>query len=133
MIIRQKKERLQRQEIISQWLDLYPLQKMDYRQGNDDRIVLLIPHSQNWFTRKFLPIPKNPAQRVHLDEIGSFIWLHFNGKHTLESISRMAEEKFAERIQPARERIVLFTQQMYKQKFITMHAGPFIESAPQIE
>jgi hypothetical protein len=133
MIIRQKKKKLQRQEIISQWLDLYPLQKVDWSQEKDERVVLLIPHSQNWFTRKFLPIPKNPAQRVHLDEIGSFIWLHFNGKHTLEGISRMAEEKFAEKVQPARERIVLFTQQMYKQKFITMHAGLFNASATQAE
>lgn len=128
-----QKKRPQRQEIITQWLELYPRQGMEYTQSDDGRIVLLIPHSQNWFTRKFLPTPKNPAQRIHLDEIGSFVWLHFDGRHTLEHISRMAEEKFTEKVQPAQERIVLFTQQMYKQKFITMHARQFNESIPPVK
>jgi len=122
MIPLQKKNRLPRQEIIAQWLELYPLRQMNYTQGEDQRIMVLIPHSQNWFTRKFLPKAKHPAQRIHLDEIGSFVWLHFDGTHTLKEISGLAEEKFSKKVQPVQERLVMFAQQMYKQKFITMYA-----------
>jgi hypothetical protein len=128
MIFLKKKNRLQRQEIIAQWLALYPLRQIDYTAGEDNRIVVLVPHSQNWFTQKFLPKTKHPAQRIHLDEIGSFVWLHFDGKHTLKKISQLAEEKFSERVQPAQERMVLFAQQMYKQKFITMYARQLEET-----
>jgi hypothetical protein len=127
MIFFKKKNRLQRQEIIAQWLALYPFRQIDYTQGEDNRIVMLIPHSQNWFTQKFLPKAKQPAQRIHLDEIGSFVWLHFDGKHTLKKISQLAEEKFSEKVQPVQERIVLFAQQMYKQKYITMYSRQFEE------
>jgi len=123
-----RKNKLSRQEIITQWLELYPCRQLKYMESDDQHIVLLVPHSQNWFTRKFLPAPKNPAQRIHLDLIGSFIWSHFDGTHTLRAIAQKAQEKFAEKVHPVQERLVLFAQQMYKQKFITVYSHPYHES-----
>lgn len=123
-----RKNTLSRQEIITQWLELYPRRQLKYIESDDQHIVLLVPHSQNWFTRKFLPAPKNPAQRIHLDLIGSFIWSHFDGTHTLKAIAQKAQEKFAENVHPVHERLVLFAQQMYKQKFITLYRQPYNEA-----
>jgi hypothetical protein len=115
-----QKNELSREEIINQWLVLYPIRELDFEE-EDAKVTVLVPHPESWLTRTLLPKPKHPAQRIHLDEVGSFAWRHFDGKHTLKSICEMLERQFGEKVKPARERIVIFAQQMYKQNFIKLY------------
>lgn len=115
-----KKSELSREEIITQWLVLFPLRELDFEEENG-KVTVLVPHPESWLTRTLLPKPKHPAQRIHLDEIGSFAWRHFDGKHTLQSVCELMEAEFGEKVKPARERIVVFAQQMYRQSFIKLY------------
>ena len=117
-----RKNNPDREQIISDWLSLYPIRQVEYELDEKSHAVLIIPHPENWFTRKFLPKPKSPAQRIHLDEIGTFIWQLFDGKSNISAICNRLREEYGENIQQAEERTVLFTQQMYKQEFIKVYS-----------
>lgn len=116
------KNKPDRQKIINEWLSLYPIRQIEYELDNNSNAVLIIPHPENWFTRRFLPKPKSPAQRIHLDEIGTFIWQLFDGKSDISTICARLKEKYGENLKQAEERTVLFTQQMYKQEFIKVYS-----------
>ncbi|MBN2366624.1 MAG: PqqD family protein [Calditrichaeota bacterium] len=115
---KENEKALSRREIIDQWLELFPFRQMDYESGDDDRITVLVPHPENWLTRKLLPKPKHPAQKIRLDEIGSFVWRHFDGKHSINTICEKLDEKFGKRVESSRERTVIFAQQLYKNSYI---------------
>ncbi|MEJ2048668.1 MAG: PqqD family protein [Calditrichota bacterium] len=116
------KNKPDRQKIIAEWLSLYPVRQIDFEIDDNSNAVLIIPHPENWFTRRFLPKPKTPAQRIHLDEIGTFIWQLFDGKSDISTICTQLKEKYGENLKQAEERTVLFTQQMYKQEFIKVYS-----------
>ena len=118
-----KKKKPTREEIINQWLDLYPIRQYPFETDQEGRITVIVPHGENWFTKKFLPKPKKPAQKIHLDELGSFVWNCCDGQRSIRQICTELESKFKEKAAvAAQERIVLFSQQMYKQKFIKVYS-----------
>jgi hypothetical protein len=124
-----KKKKPNRQEIISQWLDLYPIRQYQYETSQEGIITVLVPHSENWLTKKILPKPKNPAQRIHLDELGSFVWNFCDGKYSVREICQNLEKEFKERADSVQERTVLFVQQMYQQNFIKVYSKSTPENA----
>jgi hypothetical protein len=116
-----KKPTFSREEIIKQWLNLYPLRQYDFETEEDGKVVILVPHPENWFTKKILPKPKNPAQRIHLDELGSMVWSLFDGKHSIRGICEKLTSIPDIPEDSVEERTVLFAQQMYKQNFIKVY------------
>jgi len=117
-----KKKKPNREEIITQWLDLYPIRQYQYETSPDGGITVLVPHAENWLTKKILPTPKKPAQQIHLDELGSFVWNLCDGKYSVREICKILQEEFKERADSAHERTVLFVQQMYQQEFIKVYS-----------
>ncbi len=115
------KQKYSREQIIEDWLNYYPIRQVEYDTNDNNLVVLIVPHTQNWFARKFLPKPKNSAKQIQLDEIGTFIWTLLDGNHSLQLICEKLEKKFNERVSPCRERTILFAQQLYKQKFIKIY------------
>ncbi len=113
-----KKKEKSRQDIISSWLAYYPLQAIEAEEQEDGKLILLVPHQENWFTRRFLPAPKRPAARVTLDKFGSFVWKLCDGSHSVQEICDRLEEKFGEEVQPVVERTVVFVQMLFKNEFV---------------
>jgi hypothetical protein len=124
-----KKKKPNRKEIINQWLDLYPIRQFQYQTSEDSKIIVLVPHSENWLTKKILPKPKKPAQRIHLDELGSFVWNLCDGTCSVREICENIQKKFKDRADSVNERTVLFIQQMYQQDFIKMFSRTSSESS----
>jgi hypothetical protein len=116
------KNKYNRQEIIEEWLSLYVIRQFDFEMDGNNQAVVLVPHSDSWLTRKLLPKPRNPNQKVHLDEIGTFIWLKMDGTRTLKEICVAVQEKFGIKVESCQERTVLFAQQMFKQNFIKVYS-----------
>ncbi len=114
-----KKKKASREEIVTQWLDLFPLRQREYETDEEGNVTVLVPHPENWFTR-ILPKPKNWARRVHLDPVGSRVWNLCDGQHSIRQIARRLEEEFGESVRPTHERTVMFVQQMYQQEFVKM-------------
>ena len=59
-----KKEKKSREEIIEEWLSLYPKSVLESEKIDAGQTVVLVPHPENWFTKKFLPKPKSPAAKI---------------------------------------------------------------------
>ena len=116
-----RRKKSKREDIIAEWLQLYPIREFDSETDENGRMVVIVPRQENWLFRKILPKPNLPAGRVKLDEVGSFVWQCCDGEHTVANISKLLDEKFAERVKPADERTVVFLQQMYKEQFIKVY------------
>jgi hypothetical protein len=116
------KNNTNREQIISEWLELFPIREYDYEMDENDLAIVEVPHPENWFTRKFLPKPKAPAQRIHLDKVGTFVWKRCDGNYTVQDICAELSNEFGDEMDPVDERTVMFLQQMYKQEFIKVYA-----------
>lgn len=110
-----------REEILEEWLNFYPLRQIEYELNHQNLVVLLIPQKVNWIVRKIFPRLQNKINRINLDEIGTFIWTCLDGQQSLRTICDKLENHFGERVHHCQERTVIFTQQLYKQKFIKIY------------
>lgn len=100
-------------------LDLIPVQNIKSRRKEEGFYVLLKPKFTHPFLFKhLLPRLKNPYFKIKLDEIGSFIWSHCDGKNTVKDIGNLMRERFGGRVEPLYDRISLFFQDLEKNKFI---------------
>lgn len=115
-------KKISREEIILEWLELFPLRQLDFELNEKKLAEIFVPHSENWFTKNFLPKIKSPAQRIHLDDIGTFIWKLCDGTNSIASICKKIQMEFGDRVTQIEERTVLFAQQMYKQNFLKMYS-----------
>lgn len=115
-----KSKKPTRAEIITEWLELFPLRKLEYETDENNRVVVFLPHKENFLTRKFLPRPKSPAARIKLDEIGSFVWQLCDGSNSIRTICHRLQENFGDTLIQSEERTVMFLQQMYKENFIKL-------------
>lgn len=53
-------------------------------------------------------LKKPKVSHIHLDEIGSFVWLSIDGRSTIGEIAPAFEEHFGERVRPTNERLCQF-------------------------
>ena len=52
-----------------------------------------------------LLLRKPKVSHIHLDEIGSYVWLHIDGRSTVAEIAVPFEGHFGERVHPTYERL----------------------------
>ncbi len=116
-----KKRKANREQIIAEWLHLFPITQMEYERDDNNRIVVLVPHNDNWLTRTILPNPKKPAKKVHLDEVGTFVWERCDGNLSIAEICDHLHNEFGEKVNPVEERTVMFVQQMFQAKFLKVY------------
>lgn len=87
----------------------------------DDRVVLLRPRFRRGLLARWLqPRLRRPHFRVHLDEVGSFIWGCCDGQTTVARIGDALAAKFGERVAPATERLSVFLVQMQRSGLIRL-------------
>ena len=94
--MRKKKRKQSREEIIREWLELYPVGYLEQEVDENGRVTVLVPHPENWFTRTFLPRANKPARRIHLDDVGSFVWRKCDGSRSVREIAEALKEKFGD-------------------------------------
>ena len=67
-------------------------------------------------TQIFLRKPK--VSHIHLDEIGSFVWLLIDGEKTVADIAVPFEEHFGERVSPTYERLGMYFAELVLYNFV---------------
>ena len=101
-------------------LDLIPIRIHNHNISDEGLVTILIPKFKNEkFARFFIPARKSIYISIHLDELGSSVWLAIDGSKSVESICGELIEKFGDKIHPAEERIVKFLTGLYHNKHIT--------------
>jgi hypothetical protein len=88
-------------------------------EPDGERIVLLRPRFVRgplaWWLQPILP---HPYLKVHLDDVGSFIWQRCDGRTTVAEIAEAMEAAFGERVSPAIDRLALFLRQLERGRLI---------------
>lgn len=103
-----RKERDRREKRLEgvNMLELAPYRLAEWEEV-DGQVILLRPRPQTrgfrgWLDRVFHSLS---AQRVRLDEAGSFAWMSFDGERTVGEVAALMEEEFGSRIDPVEERL----------------------------
>ena len=100
-------------------LDLAPVRLVESERTPEDRAILLRPK----FTWKPLakllqPRLPRPYFKVHLDEIGTFVWDRIDGETTVGDMADAARAHFGEKIEPVHGRLKTFLAQLERNALI---------------
>lgn len=102
------------------YLDLVPEHNpsMKWHEDRNGRIVLEVENTGaiNRIAQEIFHKPR--YTKVHLDEMGTFIWPLIDGKRTVADIADMVKEHFGEKAEPLYPRIVKYFQIVESYHFI---------------
>ncbi|MGA3012946.1 MAG: PqqD family protein [Bacteroidales bacterium] len=115
----------QRRKILKKvnYLDLTPLRQMEFDVLSDGKVDILMPRFRHPVLKRMLqPNWKQEVIRIHLDEIGSAIWLLIDGSGNVNELCSRLQAAYSEKLQPPDEtekRITQFLSLLYQQKYIS--------------
>ncbi len=102
-------------------LSLYPIRLCDYEISEETIVILYIDKNPSFIEKLFFRKNLNKPFKIDLDEIGSFIYPLCDGARSVEEIIKMGKEKFAEKIEPAENRVVQFIKQLHSKKLVELY------------
>ncbi len=101
-------------------LDLVPIRIQAHKVEDNGTITILVPKFKNErFASLFIPARRSKYISIHLDELGSAVWLAIDGKKDVSTICKELSAIIGEKIHPAEERVVKFLSGLYHNKHIT--------------
>lgn len=101
------------------YLDRIPVKNIEWEKDEKDHIFLLKEKSKTKLMKKLIGLfGKSQFFRIHLDELGTATWLLIDGKRSIYVISNALKEQFAEKIDPAEQRVAAFMVMLKKSDFI---------------
>ena len=115
----------QRRKILKSvnYLDLTPVRLMEHQWTEEGKIDILLPRFKKGFWREvYSKSRKGEYIYIHLDEIGSAIWLLIDRQKKVNEICIELQESNAEKLQPPEEtekRVTDFLSLLYREKYIT--------------
>lgn len=102
------------------YLDLVPQRNGNLRWHEDlkKRIVLEVENKGvfNTIAQKLFNKPR--FTKVHLDELGTFVWPLIDGEKSVAEIAYLVKEEFGEKAEPLYPRIVKYFQIMESYEFV---------------
>ena len=93
---------------------------IDWETGDDGKIYLLKEKSRNRIMKRIINLfGKNQFFRIHLDDTGTLVWKHIDGRNSIKEITDVVKkEKGGESFLQAKKRVEHFMALMLKNKFI---------------
>lgn len=112
---------MKKKKTISQnYLDFIPAHYKDLKSTADETgLVTIFVENKGLFHRlaqKFLKKP--PISQIHLDKMGSFLWLHINESNTIYEIAQDMKEQFGEEAEPLYNRLLHYIRTLEDYGFI---------------
>lgn len=101
--------------------EIVPERLVPWEELDDGRVDLMVArYQQGWIARLVQRWLQKPNIRVHLDELGSFVWLRCDGEQNVATITRALEEELDESAELAPERLGMFLQHMQKVELVRL-------------
>jgi hypothetical protein len=95
---------------------------MEHETREDGKVDVLLPRFKHPVLKRALqPRRKEEFIRIHLDEIGSVIWLGIDGKMSVGELCESLQQSHAEKLEPPEEtekRVTDFLSMLYQQRYI---------------
>ena len=87
-------------------LGLAPIRLAEWEEA-EGRVILLRPEPTAKGFKGLLDrfFHRMSANRIKLDEVGSFAWLHLDGERTVGQVVGLLDEEFGDRVDPPEERL----------------------------
>ena len=81
-------------------------------------VTVLLEHRglAHRIARRFFHRPR--VSRIHLDALGSFVWLRIDGLRSVYELAGLVEEGFGEEAHPLYERLAVFMKQLERGGFV---------------
>ncbi|MDY0001239.1 MAG: PqqD family protein [Polyangia bacterium] len=87
-------------------------------------VILLQPRFRwRWLERLMAPSPDKRHVRIHLDSLGSFLWLRMDGQTPLGDLAASLGERFPEEPDP-KSRLCLFARQLAGTRLVELGYSP---------
>lgn len=103
-------------------LELKPLRNLEWEEGENDTVVLLIPKFRHPLMKRWLvPRLRKPNYRVKTDRVGTFVWRRCDGTSTVLEISGAMGREFGPGFDPGHDRICGFIRQLAKNDCIILN------------
>lgn len=101
-------------------MDLIPVRIAMHELSADMLVTLVIPKFKNEkFANWFIPKSRSKYFQIHLDEIGSALWLEIDGERNIADLGKTLEEKFGKRVHPTEETVTKFMSSLYNNRYVT--------------
>ena len=105
------------------YLDLTPVRLMEHQLTEEGKIDILLPRFKSRFwSEVYRNSKKGEFIYIHLDEIGSAIWLLIDGHKKVTEICTLLNEMKSDKLQPAEEtekRVTQFLSMLYQERYIS--------------
>lgn len=89
---------------------------------NEQDIVTLEIENKGFFNRIAQKLFKKPKiSYIHLDELGSFVWLQIDSKRSITEICGLVKEHFGEKAEPVYERTAQYFKILESYNFIVLN------------
>lgn len=109
----------------SNYLDFVPIHCKDFQsqkeEENPDKteLVTILVENKGFFNRLAQKLLKKPPiSYIHLDAMGSFLWLHIDGNSTIYEIAQFVKEQFGEKAEPLYPRLLQYIRTLEDYGFI---------------
>lgn len=104
---------------LNEWLATIPVKNCDYFKDANGNITLKALKSGNAILQNIIArISRSPHFKIKLDERGSFIWKHCDGKHSIGAICRLLEDEFGDEVKPTADRTVELFKNLYHYRLV---------------
>jgi Coenzyme PQQ synthesis protein D (PqqD) len=113
------------------FLALRPFRRHPAVDGSGERVTVLVPKFTSRFARRwFVPLLARPDLRVHLDDVGSFVWRQCDGSASLREIGERVVARFGGDPEARRAEVARFVRRLAREESLAFHppAGPAEES-----
>jgi len=102
------------------YLEFIPIRNSEISYTSDENgLVTLEKINKGLFNKIAQKIFKKPKiSYIHMEEIGSFIWLNIDGEKDIEAIGKYVSEHFGDKAEPLYERLSKYVQIMESYGFI---------------
>ena len=104
-------------------LDLTPVRQMEFEVNEKGNVDILLPRFKNQELKRALqPRRKEEYIRIHLDTLGSAIWLQIDGQMNVHELCQSLQVQHPEKLNPpeeTEERVSKFLSLLYQERYLT--------------
>lgn len=108
---------------IRNYLDKIPAVRRDLAWETEGGEVVIIQENDGFYdhiAQKVFHTP--PESRIHLDEMGSFIWQQIDGKQDIYDIGQLVHSHFQDSAEPLYQRLCQYFYTLEQVHYITLNS-----------
>lgn len=113
---------MKKKTVSANYLEYIPVHSDLFQFNTSDKgnVTILVENRGvfNWIAQKIFHRPR--VSKIHLDEMGNFIWPLMDGERTIYDIAVLVKDEFGERAEPLYNRLVQYIRNLESYGFVKL-------------